>query len=79
MNSRVTFKPFLRPDKQYAIQVVIDNEPQHKFLHWIETSTSPMKCCTTNRGDICQPIFSLEECQANCNWLDEAYAEGKIK
>lgn len=74
----VTFIPWKRPNGRYSIQVVIDGEPQQKFLHWIENSTRPHTCCTTNRGDICHEIFSFEECEANCNWLNAAFERGEI-
>lgn len=78
MKPLVTFKPFERKDNRFAIQVVIDGKPQNKFIHWIETTDG--KLCTINRPDmVMSPVWSIDECQANCNWLNDAYLEGKIK
>lgn len=78
MKTQVTFQPFEREDKRFAIQIVLDGEPQNKFIHWIESSDG--KICSVNRADmVMSPIWTIDECQANCNWLNTAFIEGKIK
>lgn len=78
MKPTITFQPFERPDGRFAIEIIRDGKPTHAFIHWIESSDG--KICSVNRADmVMSPIWSREECQANCNWLNSAYLEGKIK
>jgi len=75
---KVTFQSFERPDGRFAIQIVIDGQLQQKFIHWIESTNG--KICSINRADmVMSPIWTKEECEANCNWLNSAYLEGKVK
>jgi len=73
----VEFKPHKRSDGRFAIEVLRDSSSLG-FVHWIESSDGSI--CRINRPDmVMSPIWSEEECQANCNWLNQAYVEGKVK
>lgn len=66
---KVEFKPWARPDKRYAFQIFVDDKPV-SFIWFIETTNQRVATC--DRGDItCGTTYSLEECQANCNWLNK--------
>jgi hypothetical protein len=74
---KVQFKPHQREDKRYAIEI-FKNDFSIGFVHWIESTDGSI--CRVNRPDmVMSPIWSEEECQANCNWLETAFKEGKIK
>jgi len=76
--SKVTFKPFKRQDSKYAYQVVINDKPINKFIHWIESTDG--RICTINRPDmVMSPVYSIEQAEAECLWLNKAYEEGRIK
>lgn len=76
--TKVEFKPRKRADGRFAIEIFINDFSTHQFVHWIETTDRTI-CKISNHEFVMSPIFSEDECMANCNWLNNAYLEGKIK
>ncbi|HEY9705646.1 MAG TPA: hypothetical protein V6C58_24620 [Allocoleopsis sp.] len=73
----IKFKPYKRQDGKYAYQIFV-NDKSRGFVHWIESTDG--RICKINRPDmVMSPTFSLEQAEAECNWLTEAFKRGEIK
>lgn len=74
---KVEFKPFKRDDGKYAYQILTDGNLRG-YVHWIESTNG--KICTIGRPDmVMSPVWSIEQAENDCAWLNQAYIEGKIK
>lgn len=73
----VEFRPRERKDGKFAIEVFKQGS-SCGFIHWIESSDGRM-CRSSDAEFIMSPCETLEQAVGNCNWLNCAYAEGRVK
>jgi hypothetical protein len=66
-----------RPDGKFVYEIFCDNQSQG-FIHWIESTDG--RICRVNRADmVMSPVWSAEQAEGECAWLNHALLEGKIK
>lgn len=72
MTLNVEFRPYKRKDGRYSFQIFIDGEPEQRWIWFIESTNWVIATVAgPEGGDLtCGSVYSLEECQGNCNWLN---------
>lgn len=74
--TQITFVPHKRPDNKYAYEILKDGKSLG-FIHWIESCDG--RICSINRADmVMSPVWSIEQAEAECAWLNRAFIEGRI-
>lgn len=82
--TKIEFKPFKRADGKYAFQIWKDDKPLNKFVHWIETPAGPAfpnyRICSINTPEmIMSPVWTLEQAEAECAWMNNKYLLGELE
>lgn len=76
MKPKVEIKPWKRDDGRYAFQIFVDDQAQD-FIAWINNEDRSITRCSS--GDLTPgSVYSLEECEGNCNWMNREIKEGRL-
>jgi hypothetical protein len=74
---KIEFRPKKRPDGKFAYEV-FKNEISIGFVHFIESVDG--KIYRINHADmVMSPVWTIEQAEAECAWLNDAYKRGEIK